>query len=96
MVAEAVAGDAARAEAQESLLAKASDWITHVFYQKSVKSVTRKAMLVKEGLNEARALDKGKVETLQWLEYLPSGIRESKRLALFTAVALLKLASPML
>ncbi len=53
-------------------------------------------MLVKEGLNEARALAKGKVETLQWLEYLPSGIRESKRLALFTAVALLKLASPML
>ncbi len=31
----------------------------------------------------ARALAKRKGETLQWLEFLPSGIRESKLLAQF-------------
>jgi hypothetical protein len=67
----------------EALLAKASDWRAHVFDAKSVKSVARKATLVKECLNEARALAKRKSETLSWLDCLPSGIRESKRLAPF-------------
>jgi hypothetical protein len=43
----------------------------------------RQATLVKECLNEVRALAKSKGETLPWLEYLPIGIRESKRMAPF-------------
>ncbi len=49
----------------------------------SAESVTRKAPLVQECLSEAHALAKSKGETLPWLECLPSGIHESKRLAPF-------------
>ncbi len=47
----------------------------------SAESVTSQAALVKECLQEARALARGKGETLPWLECLPSGTRASKRLA---------------
>jgi hypothetical protein len=71
----------------EALLAKPSDWRAHVFFPKSAGSVMRKATLVKECLNEGRALAKCKDKTLPWLvpwlECLPSGIRESKRPAQF-------------
>jgi hypothetical protein len=45
--------------------------------------VMRKATLVKGCLNEERALAKRKGETLPWLECLPSGIHENKRLKPF-------------
>ena len=45
--------------------------------------MTRQAALVKECLQEARALTKSRGETLPWLECLPSGIRASMRLAPF-------------
>jgi hypothetical protein len=38
-----------------------------MFVQKSVESVTHKATLVKECLNEVRTLAKSKGETLPWL-----------------------------
>jgi hypothetical protein len=72
----------------EALLAKARDWNAHMFDQKSVESVMHQVTLVKECLNEARALAKRKGETLPWLECLPrqpNGIHESKRLALFVS-----------
>ncbi len=48
----------------EALLAtgKARDWSAHVFDPKRADSVTRKAPLVKECLNEARALAKSRGE----------------------------------
>ncbi len=58
----------------EVLLAKASDWSTHVFEPKSVESVTRETTLVKECLKEAHTLAKRKGETLPWLECMPSRI----------------------
>ncbi len=67
----------------EALLAKANNWKAHVFDPTSVESVTRQAKLVKECLKEAIALVQRKGETLPWLECLPSGIHESKRLAPF-------------
>ncbi len=67
----------------ETLLAKARDWNAHVLDQKSVESVTRQATLLKECMNEARALTKRKGETLQWLECLSSWILKSNCLVLF-------------
>ncbi len=61
----------------EVLLAKASDWSTHVFDPMSVKSVTLKTTLVQECLKEEHTLAKRKGETLPWLECMPSGIRKS-------------------
>ncbi len=57
----------------EALLVKACNWSAHVLEPKKVKSVTLKATLVKEYLNEARALTKRKGETLQWLKCLQRG-----------------------
>jgi hypothetical protein len=42
----------------KALLAKVRDWSTDVFYPLSAESVTRQAQLVKECLQEARALAK--------------------------------------
>ncbi len=67
----------------KALLAEARDWRAHTVDLSSVESVTRRAALVKECLQEARALARSKGETLPWLECLPSGIRASKRLAPF-------------
>jgi hypothetical protein len=67
----------------KALLAKANHWGAHVFDPLSTESVTRQAALVKECLQEARALTKSRGETLSWLECLPSEIRASKRLAPF-------------
>ena len=80
VVGEAVAGNAARAEAQESLLAKASDWSAHVFDPQRADSVTCKAVLVEECLNEVRAVAKSRDEKVPWLKCLPRGIRKSGRL----------------
>jgi hypothetical protein len=67
----------------KALLTKARDWRAPVFDPSSAELVTRQAALVKECLQEARALARSKGETLPWLECLPSGIRASKRLAPF-------------
>jgi hypothetical protein len=67
----------------KALLAEARDWRENTFDLSSSESVTRRAALVKECLQEARALARSKGETLPWLECLPSGIRTSKRLVLF-------------
>jgi hypothetical protein len=63
------------------LRAKDEDWRAHVFDPECADSVTRKAALVKECLDEARALAQNGGEKLPWLECLPKGIRESARLA---------------
>ena len=63
------------------LRAKDEDWRAHVFDPKCAESVTRKAALVKECLDEARAFAQSGGEKLPWLECLPKGIRESERLA---------------
>jgi hypothetical protein len=65
----------------EALLAKVRDWSAHVFDPKRADSMTRKAALVNEFLNEAHALAKSQREKLPWLECLPKGIRESERLS---------------
>ena len=59
------------------LRAKDEDWQAHVFDPKCAESVTRKAALVKECLDKARALAQSGGEKLPWLK----GIRESERLA---------------
>jgi hypothetical protein len=64
----------------EDLLAKVCNWNAHTIEPKSVESVTGKATLAEECLNKVRALAKSKNKTLQWLECLPIGIRESKHM----------------
>jgi hypothetical protein len=56
--------------------------------------VTRQATLVKECLQEARALVRSKGKTLQWLECLPRGIRASKQLVLFVKLVLFVRSAP--
>jgi hypothetical protein len=67
----------------KALLAKASDWRAHVFDPFRAESVRHQAQLVKECLQEARALASSKGETLPLLECLLSGNRASKRLVPF-------------
>jgi hypothetical protein len=50
----------------KALLTKVRDWRAHVFDPSSAESVARQAALVKECLQEARALAKSKGETLPW------------------------------
>ncbi len=52
----------------KALLAEARYWRAHTVDLSSVESVTRRAVLVKECLQEARALSRSKGETLPWLE----------------------------
>ena len=65
----------------EALRAKMRNWAEHMFEAKCAISVTCKAALVEECLKDARATAKSAGQKLPWLECLPEGIRESKRLA---------------
>ncbi len=64
---------------QTAALHKSSDW-TYVLDQKSMESLTRRATLAEEGLEETCAFAESEGETLPWRECLPKGIRESKHM----------------
>jgi hypothetical protein len=65
----------------EALRAKMRNWAEHMFEAKCAISMTCKVALVEECLKDARATAKSAGQKFPWLECLPKGIRESKRLA---------------